>query len=142
MEFKNALEEGLQYEIIVLNIIKKKYPSAYKIEGYFKDYDIYVPENNIKIEVKFDKKSLITGNLVVEIEMFNKPSALFTTKSDYWVFCDGAEIMWIAPIKIKDIIIWNELRAVTFIGDGDTQKKRAILVPKNLIRNKSIINKL
>ena len=74
--------------------------------------------------------------------MFNKPSALFTTKSDYWVFCDGIELMWISPNKIKDIIIWNGLKAVTFIGNGDTQKKRAVLVPKDLIRNKSIINKL
>jgi hypothetical protein len=142
MEFKEALIDGVEYEMIVLNFIKEKYPSAYKIEGYFKEYDIYVPENDIKIEVKLDKKSTITGNLVVEIEMFNKPSALFTTKSDYWVFCDGIELMWISPNKIKDIIIWNGLKAVTFIGNGDTQKKRAVLVPKDLIRNKSIINKL
>jgi hypothetical protein len=142
MEFKEALIDGVEYEMIVLNFIKEKYPSAYKIEGYFKEYDIYVPENDIKIEVKLDKKSTITGNLVVEIEMFNKPSALFTTKSDYWVFCDGIELMWISPSSIKDIIIWNGLKAVTFIGNGDTQKKRAVLVPKDLIRNKSIINKL
>ena len=142
MEFKEALIDGVEYEMIVLNFIKEKYPSAYKIEGYFKEYDIYVPENDIKIEVKLDKKSTITGNLVVEIEMFNKPSALFTTKSDFWVFCDGIELMWISPNKIKDIIIWNGLKAVTFIGNGDTQKKRAVLVPKDLIRNKSIINKL
>jgi hypothetical protein len=50
--------------------------------------------------------------------------------------------MHIYKQEIKDIIIWNELKAVTFIGDGDTQKKRAVLVPKDLIRNKSIINKL
>jgi hypothetical protein len=142
MEFKEALIDGVEYEMIVLNLIKEKYPSAYKIEGYFKEYDIYVPENDIKIEVKLDKKSIVTGNLVVEIEMFNKPSALFTTKSDFWVFCDGIELMWISPSSIKDIIIWNGLKAVTFIGNGDTQKKRAVLVPKDLIRNKSIINKL
>jgi hypothetical protein len=142
MEFKEALIDGVEYEMIVLNLIKEKYPSAYKIEGYFKEYDIYVPENDIKIEVKLDKKSIVTGNLVVEIEMFNKPSALFTTKSDFWVFCDGIELMWISPSSIKDVIIWNGLKAVTFIGNGDTQKKRAVLVPKDLIRNKSIINKL
>ena len=142
MEFKEALIDGVEYEMIVLNFIKEKYPSAYKIEGYFKEYDIYVPENDIKIEVKLDKKSIVTGNLVVEIEMFNKPSALFTTKSDFWVFCDGIELMWISPSSIKDVIIWNGLKAVTFIGNGDTQKKRAVLVPKDLIRNKSIINKL
>jgi LytS/YehU family sensor histidine kinase len=45
-------------------------------------------------------------------------------------------------LKIKDVIIWNGLKAVTFIGKGDTHKKRAILVPKYLIRNESSINKL
>ena len=142
MEFKDSLQEGIKYEIIVLSIIKEKYPSAHKIDGYCKEYDIYVPENDMKIEVKTDKKSNYTGNLVVEIEMFDKPSALFTTKSDYWVFCDGEELMWITPTKIKDVIIWNGLRAVSFIGKGDTHKKRAILVPKNLIREASKINKL
>lgn len=142
MEFKESLQEGIKYEIIVLGIIKEKYPSAHKIDGYCKEYDIYIPENDTKIEVKFDKKSLQTGNIVVEIEMFNKPSALFTTKSDYWVFCDGHELMWITPTKIKDVIIWNGLKAVSFVGDGDTHRKRAILVPKDLIRQASKINKL
>jgi hypothetical protein len=122
--------------------LKEKYPSAHKIEGYCKEYDIYVPENDMKIEVKTDKKSNFTGNLVVEIEMFDKPSALFTTKSNYWVFCDGEELMWITPAKIKDIIIWNGLKAVSFVGNGDTHKKRAILVPKHLIREASKIHKL
>jgi hypothetical protein len=142
VEFKDSLQEGIKYEIIVLGIIKEKYPSAHKIEGYCKEYDIYVPENDMKIEVKTDKKSNFTGNLVVEIEMFDKPSALFTTKSNYWVFCDGEELMWITPAKIKDIIIWNGLKAVSFVGNGDTHKKRAILVPKHLIREASKIHKL
>ena len=142
MQFKDSLLVGEQKEYLILDFIKKKYPSAYKVEGYCKECDIYVPECNMKIEVKFDKKSNHTGNIVVEIEMFNKPSALFTTKSDYWIFYDGFELMIIRPIDIKDIIIWNGLKAVTFIGIGDTESKRAILVPKQLIRNKSKICKI
>ena len=116
MQFKDSLLVGEQKEYLILDFIKKKYPSAYKVEGYCKECDIYVPECNMKIEVKFDKKSNHTGNIVVEIEMFNKPSALFTTKSDYWIFYDGFELMIIRPIDI--------------------------LVPKQLIRNKSKICKL
>ena len=71
--------------------------------------------------------------------MFNKPSALFTTKSDFWIFYDDIELMILKPIEIKDLIIWNELKAVTFIGKGDIKSKRAILIPKDLIRNKSTI---
>jgi hypothetical protein len=142
MQFKDSLLVGEQKEYLILDFIKRKYPNAYKVEGYCKECDIYVPECDMKIEIKFDKKSNHTGNLVVEIEMFNKPSALFTTKSDYWIFYDGFELMIIRPIDIKDVIIWNGLKAVTFIGIGDTQSKRAILVPKELIRNKSKICKL
>ena len=142
MQFKDSLLVGEQKEYLILDFIKRKYPNAYKVEGYCKECDIYVPECDMKIEIKFDKKSNHTGNLVVEIEMFNKPSALFTTQSDYWIFYDGFELMIIRPIDIKDVIIWNGLKAVTFIGIGDTQSKRAILVPKELIRNKSKICKL
>jgi hypothetical protein len=142
MQFKDSLLVGEQKEYLILDFIKRKYPNAYKVEGYCKECDIYVPECDMKIEIKFDKKSNHTGNLVVEIEMFNKPSALFTTKSNYWIFYDGFELMIIRPIDIKDVIIWNGLKAVTFIGIGDTQSKRAILVPKELIRNKSKICKL
>jgi hypothetical protein len=138
-EFHKSLKIGEYIEYMILEIIKEKYPLAYKVEGYFKDYDIYVPEKKLKIEVKLDRKSLYTGNFVVEIEMYNKPSALFVTKSDFWIFYDGLELMYIKPIEIKDIIIWNELKAVRFIGNGDTESKRAILVPKHLIRAKSKI---
>ena len=55
------------------------------MEGYFKDYDIYVPEINKSIEVKSDEKSKYTNNIVVEVEFNGKPSALSTSKADYWV---------------------------------------------------------
>jgi hypothetical protein len=140
-DFYKSLQIGEYIEYMILDIIREKYPLAYKVKEYFKDYDIYVPEKELKIEVKFDKKSIYTNNFVVEIEMYNKPSALFVTKSDFWIFYDGFELMYIKPIDIKDIIIWNELKAVRFIGKGDTESKRAILVPKHLIRAKSKIQK-
>ena len=137
--FTNDLKIGENKEYLILDFIKKKYPKAYKIQGYCKECDIYIPECDLKIEIKYDKKSNETGNIVVEIEMFNKPSALFTTKSDFWIFYDDIELMILKPIEIKDLIIWNELKAVTFIGKGDIKSKRAILIPKDLIRNKSTI---
>ena len=41
--FYADLKDGKQTENDVLSIIKKKYPKSYIIEGYFKDYDIYIP---------------------------------------------------------------------------------------------------
>jgi hypothetical protein len=48
-EFHKSLKIGEYIEYMILEIIKEKYPLAYKVEGYFKDYDIYVPEKKLKI---------------------------------------------------------------------------------------------
>ena len=131
--FYEDLASGKQTENNVLAIIKKKYPESYIIEGYFKDYDIYVPEKNMGIEVKRDEKSKYTGNLVVEIEFNGKPSALSTTKADYWVFYDGDNYIWITPKMLKDLTDTCG-NVVEFIGKGDTKPKKAYLMPKNLIK--------
>ena len=86
MSFNEDLHTGEAMKQEVLKEIQKKYPQAYKIEGYFKDYDIYIPELSKSVEVKRDYKSKDTGNLVIELTFDGKPSALLTTKADYWVF--------------------------------------------------------
>ena len=98
--FKEDLLVGQEVEALVLEKIKKKYPKAYSIEGYCKEYDIWIPELNYGIEVKQDAKSNYTGNIVIEIEMFNKPSALITTKAKYWVFYDQKKFV---IIEVRDI---------------------------------------
>ena len=81
--FKESLSIGHSAEDAVCAKINKKYPKAHVMEGYCKGYDIYVPETGKKVEVKQDKKSNYTGNIVVEIEFNGKPSALSTTEADY-----------------------------------------------------------
>ena len=66
--FYRDLHRGKQIEYRVLDIVKYKYPLAYIIDGYCKDWDIYIPEIEIGIEVKSDEKSKYTGNIVIEIE--------------------------------------------------------------------------
>ena len=131
--FYEDLKDGKETENNVLAIIKKKYPKSYIIEGYFKDYDIYVPEKNMGIEVKKDVKSQETGNLVIEVEFNGKPSALSTTKADYWVFYDGDNYIWITPTMLKDLTE-SCGHAVEFIGKGDTKPKKAYLMPKSLVK--------
>ena len=118
--FYEDLKDGKETENNVLAIIKKKYPKSYIIEGYFKDYDIYVPEKYMGIEVKKDVKSQETGNLVIEVEFNGKPSALSTTKADYWVFYDGDNYIWITPTMLKDLTE-NCGHVVEFIGNGGGQ---------------------
>jgi hypothetical protein len=130
--FSRDLQRGIDIENQLLEIIRKKYPSASLINKY-KGYDIWIPEIHKSVEVKSDLKSNFTGNIVVEIEMFNKPSALMTTKADYWVFYDGDKFVSIKPMDIVNCIFLNKLTYKEFIGKGDTESKKAFLVPKDIL---------
>ena len=130
--FKDSLVIGHKSEDAVCAKINKKYPKAYVKPGYCKEYDIYVPEIDKKVEVKQDKKSNFTNNIVVEIEMPpGTPSGLSTTESDYWVFDDGEIYMWITPDTLRQIVL--PMYAATFTGKGDNKPKRAYLVKKDII---------
>ena len=129
--FKDSLKIGHKSEYAVCKNIQKKYPKAYVVEGYCKGFDIYVPETDKRIEVKQDKKSNFTGNIVVEVEFNGKPSALSTTTADYWVFDDGEIYIWTTPRTLRLLI--KSMSPVIFVGNGDNKKKKAFLVRKNII---------
>jgi hypothetical protein len=132
--FDRDLESGDILEYHILKSIQKKYPRAIKRIGYFKGYDLYVPETNTKIEVKRDYKSKHTGNFVVEIEFNGKPSALATTEANYWVFADKEHLYWIAVGELRKLVKEHpQLNPVSFTGKGDDRAKRAYLVPVSLI---------
>lgn len=130
--FQQDLSRGINIENKLLEIIRKKYPSASLIHKY-KGYDIWIPETNKSIEVKYDPMSNQTGNIVIEIEMFDKSSALITTKADYWVFYDDNKFVSIKPMNIVNCIFLNKLIYKEFIGNGDTKSKKAFLVPKEIL---------
>ena len=131
--FKEDLEDGHNAEQDVLKLIKAQYPSARILEGYCKEMDIFVPENGKSYEVKKDFKSKYTGNLVVEIAMYGKPSALITSKAQTWVFVTHTKYIFIARDRIKDCIIENNLQFKTFVGNGDTEAKDAYLIKEDLL---------
>jgi hypothetical protein len=131
--FYEDLDAGIAIELEVLNIIQKKYPKAYKIDGRFSGYDLFVPELNIGVEVKSDQKSLYTGNIVIEVEFNGKPSALSVTTAKYWVIYDGLSYNWFLVTRIKDCIRENKLRVAKFIGNGDTKIKKAYLIKKSIL---------
>tara|TARA_A100001515_G_scaffold50319_1_gene39705 strand:+ start:272 stop:724 length:453 start_codon:yes stop_codon:yes gene_type:complete len=131
MKFNDSLSSGKQSENIVLKMVQNKYPKAYIKEGYHKEYDIMIPEINKTIEVKKDFKSQYTGNVVIEMEMNNRPSGLQTTTADWWVFhLDETEIVWITLERLKEMVEFEDYNLVEFIGEGDDISKQAYLVPK------------
>ena len=130
--FHKDLERGKAIERKALEVIRKKYPSASLIEA-FKGYDIWIPELHKSVEVKYDPMSNETGNIVVEIEMNNKASALITTTADYWLFYDDHVFMLMKPMSIVNCIFQEKLTFVDFVGSGDSSRKKAFLVPKHLL---------
>ena len=138
--FQDDLIVGEQLELRILKKIQKRYPQAKKIEGYFKGYDLYVPEIGLRIEVKQDKKSQHTGNYVIEIEYDGKPSALSTTEADYWVhnlvYKDEMILSFIFPVerlrKTMKKMVKNG--SAKMISGGDYNKSKLVLLPiKDLI---------
>ena len=131
MKFNDSLLSGKQSENIILKMVQNKYPKAYIKEGYHKEYDIMIPEIDKTIEVKKDFKSQYTGNVVIEMEMNNRPSGLQTTTADWWVFhLDETEIVWITLERLKEMVEFEDYKLVEFIGEGDEISKQAYLVPK------------
>jgi hypothetical protein len=130
--FHKDLESGIAVERKVLGQIKKKYPCAVLING-FKGYDIWIPEIHKSVEVKADFKSNETGNVLIEIEMNGKPSALTTTKADWWVFYDGTYYAYTTPYRIRNFIESNGYPLIeNLLGYGDKATKKAYLLPKLL----------
>jgi len=131
MGFQESLTSGQKSENLVLDIIKKKYPEAFLKEGYHKEYDIMIPEINKTVEVKKDFKSQYTGNVVIEVEMNNRPSGLETSTADWWVFhLNDIELVWIKLKRLKELVKSEDYNLVEFIGKGDTISKLAYLVKK------------
>ncbi len=138
MTFKNDLARGERAELEILALVKKKYADAYKVKGFCKEWDIFIPSINKGIEVKYDPMSMKTGNIVVEIEYNNKPSALMTTKAYRWVFHTKDEIIITTPDRLHKVIKDNELYPATFTGPGDPHSKKAYLIKKDLIKKDAI----
>ncbi len=132
--FCKDLLVGQDLENSILNSIRRKYPTAVLVPGKFKPYDIFIPEKNLKIEVKVDYKSQETGNIIIELFMFGKPSALLSTEADYWIIETGKQTMWVKPKKIIECIMINNIRSQEILGNGDDQKKIACLIPIELFK--------
>lgn len=138
MTFAADLERGLKVEEKVLKIIQKKYPEAHMVTA-LKEYDIWIPEIQSGIEVKYDPMSCKTGNIVVEFEMNGKPSALLTTGAKWWIFYDGEVVFSLTPTEIIHVIFSKGITQRIFVGAGDRSAKRAFLVPKDWLIEKSRI---
>ena len=130
MTFKQDLKIGKQTEVKIMNLCEKMGHKPIPVEGKFKGYDFFVADTKLAYEVKYDPKSVQTGNLVIEIEMYGKPSGLMSTIADWWIFDTEKELITISPTQIKDCIVTENPKMVTFTGPGDDVPKKAYLIKK------------
>ena len=129
-DFSKALFIGKKVEQLFYNRLLKKEKLPYLIEGSFKPFDIYTAGDHTRWEVKCDMKSNYTGNYLIEVQHYGKPSALMTTKAEYWVYYDSK--MWVVaePIKIKELILKEGYKQIKSVGNGDEHHKLCYLIPK------------
>ena len=136
MSFHSDLAFGEENELFVLKKVKIKYPKAYKVEGYCKEWDIFVPEKDIGIEVKSDRASHKTGNVVIEDSYGGKPSGIETTKAAWWVYITKCNLYWITPKRIKRCIKENNLESIEFPPtQGDYKVKSLYLIKEKVFKN-------
>jgi hypothetical protein len=135
MAFDDDLKAGHRSEDRVLDIIRKKYPEAERIEGKHSPYDIIVPERRITVEVKGDYVSQKTNNIVIEVNHpIGKQSGLLVTTADWWVHDTGKELIWIKPKRIEECITVHNFPSKDIKGRGDRHPKRVYLIPVDTYR--------
>ena len=131
--FKRDLKDGKRVERKHLSLIQKVFPDTYIIDGYCKEWDLFMPTFGMGVEVKYDKMSQKTGNIIVETEFNNKVSGLSTTKSPWWVFDTGQEHMVVHIDKLKELL--KNYSVCSLIGRGDSKPKKAYLIPIDKVRD-------
>jgi len=129
--FQYDLVVGKEIELKHLKNIKQIFPDACIVEGYCKEWDIWVQSKNFGIEIKFDKMSQKTGNIVVEIMFDGKLSALSTTKAKFWFFDTGVKTIVVLVSELKELV--KKFKTVKFTATGDTKQKEAYLIKQHFI---------
>ena len=126
-KFVKDLETGKVYEKKALKLIQKKYPKAFIQDGYFLEWDIYIPELDMGVEVKSDAQYQKTGNFYVEYECNGKPSGIAATKSKYYyIYLDKLYILKTEDLKDKCRKYLNTKKDKK---GGDNMASKGIIIP-------------
>ena len=131
MSFAKDVKRGEAVERDFLERVLFAFKQAKQTFGNDSSCDIIIPELDQKIEIKFDPRSLETGNIVIEY-FHNKPSGLHTTEASHWMIYTGDEEFW---LSLEDLMfIVSRLDPVKIHGPEDTHPKWVYLVPVEVIR--------
>lgn len=135
--FDKRLPEGEKIEKLALERIHKYYPEAYKKDGYFPFYDIYIPEIESSVEVKSCPLHIKPNykNIIIEFEMNEKQTGICVSKADFWLIWDGEKFHSLRKGDILHCIFVNIDKIKYWDGamDGDRSAKKAWLIPPDLL---------
>lgn len=117
-DWNSTSKAGFEFEDKFLeDISKKKYPLAFKnmIKEEFSYYDVMlyngklpiIPNEQIKVECKFDEMAHETRNICIETGCNGRLSGLLITTADYWVISDGCDVFVTKTSEIRKCIIEN-----------------------------------
>lgn len=129
--FEKDVKKGESAESLLLNTLKKRYPKAYKVQGYFKDFDINIPELSLTLEVKRDFLASKTGNYFIETESGGVSSGIATSKADKWVLIDDTRIVLIPIDWLRTLIM--DIPEITYGPKGSDKSRTGKLLPVNRI---------
>ena len=82
--FKDDLALGKKYENIAISMLGAGAVEKAPEDKAFADYDFI--HNGVMYEVKSDRVSYRTGNLVIEYEHTGIPSGISISKADMWLY--------------------------------------------------------
>jgi len=143
-DFDKDLILGKRGEFYILGQLKKEYSSARIIMGYFKGYDIDVPEVPLKIECKFDRMSFQTDSIAIEYEYKGEPSGIDATTADTWalIFYSINLGKWVwGLINVQPLKDLCKTKGHNVNGEQDRQSKMYLLKTIYFLNNPYIILK-
>ena len=122
-KFNADLKFGQKYEKILIDLIP--HDSYVLTCGYCKEYDFKLIIDNVEVkyEVKADRRSINTGNMVIEYECSGKASGIATTEAKYYAYfvvrpLDQWDLYIIPTDDLKTMINNREFKRTIKGGDG------------------------
>jgi len=128
------LERGEAVEREWLSKLLPLFHDAYMTFGKDSRFDIAIPETDTTIEVKFDPRSLETGNIVLEY-FHNKPSGISVSEATHWLFVTGEENIWISSEKLKACVLIERIMPTQIQGGDDRHPKAVFLIPAEILKS-------
>ena len=134
MSWADDLAAGTTIEKEWFEKLSNLFDECYETFGEDSRFDLAIPELDTTIEIKFDKKSLDTGNIVIEYHHNGKPSGVLASEADVWLFATGEEDIWVTKKNLQRMLLLENIRPVMIHGPDDHSPKAVFLIPIETVR--------